>query len=254
MEVFKGISRWVHGSNGLIHDLIEAWIIIGESLKTSNETTELIAFLRNRLSLGDGGRAWNVAPSNSELRRFEDWKKHANILSECAAQLSLGNSEILSGLNRTNCLSSSNQEREHRIFLISWNLDFLDLINESLLATGFSPVEQQRLNLTEKEQHEVQFNILSSRKRDLRSRNDNDRYIAAVDQILALLQSELPEKRRQISDVLQEKGELLQSSGSPCDAMVAYRAAIEAEPDPDLKKALVEFVAEMNVSINGSPS
>ncbi len=233
MEVFKGITRSVCGSNGLIHDLIETWIIIGELLKPSNESTELISFLRNRLSLGDGGRAWNVAPSNSELRRFGDWKILAQILAECAAQLSLENSEILSCLNRTNCLSSSNQDREHRIFLISWNLDFMDLINESLIATGFPRVEQQRLHLTAKELHEVQLKILLARKQDLKKRSDNDGHIVAVDQILQLLQTELPEKRRQISDVLQEKGELLESCGRSFEAIAAYRAAVEAEPDPE---------------------
>jgi len=244
MEVFKGISRAVSGSNGLIHDLIEAWIIIGESLKTSTEATEVIAFLRNRLSLGDGGRAWNVAPSNSEIRRFADWKILAEILNECAAQLSFDNSEILSKLNRTNCLSASNQEREHRIFLISWNLDFLDLINESLTATGFSVVEQHGLQLTAKELHEVQLNILLARKHDLKGRGDNDRVMVAVTQILQLLETELPEKRRQMSDLLQEKGELLESCGRSSDALAAYRAALEVEPDPDIKAALVEFVEE----------
>ncbi len=244
MEMFKGISRAVSGSNGLIHDLIEAWIIIGESLKSSNEASEVIAFLRNRLSLGDGGRAWNVAPSNSEIRKFEDWKILAQILNECAAQLSFENSEALSRLNRTNCLSSSNQDREHRIFLIAWNLDFLDLINESLTATGFAIVEQQALHLTEKELHELQLNILLARKRDLKNRADNDRLMVAVNQILQLLETELPEKCRQMSNLLQEKGELLELCGRASDALAAYRTALDVEPDPELKEALIELVEE----------
>lgn len=244
MEMFKGISRAVSGSNGLIHDLIEAWIPIGETLKSTNEATEVISFLRNRLSEGDGSRAWNVAPSNSEIRRFADWKILAQILNECAAQLSFENSAILSGLNRSNCLSSSNQDREHRIFLIAWNLDFLDLINESLKATGFSTIEQPELQLTTKELHEVQLNILLARKRDLKKRGDNDRLLEAVNQILQLLETELPDKCRQMSDLLQEKGELLDSRGIPTDALAAYRQASEVEPDPELKEALLEFVEE----------
>jgi tetratricopeptide (TPR) repeat protein len=196
------------------------------------------------LSLGDGGRAWNVAPSNSEIRKFEDWKILAQILNECAAQLSFESSEILSRLNRTNCLSSSNEDREHRIFLIAWNLDFLDLINESLTATGFQNVEQQELRLTPKERHEVQLNILLARKRDLKNRGDNDRRMVAVEQIIQLLKTELPEKCRQLSDLLQEQGELLESCGRSSDAMEAYLAAINIEPDPDLKEALVELVNE----------
>ncbi len=245
MEMFKGISRAVSGSNGLIQDLIEAWILIGESLETTDDTSEILAFLRNRLSLGDGGRAWNVAPSNSELKRFADWKVFANILSKCAAQLSLENSEILTSLNRSNCLSPSNQDREHSIFLIAWSLDFLDLINDSLAATGFSPVEHQELNLTTKELLEVQLNKLLAHKRDLKRLNENDRYMVALEQIVQLLQTELLEKRRQLSDCLQEKGELLQSSGHSVDALSAYRTAIEVEPEPDLKDALIEFVEEL---------
>lgn len=245
METFKGISRAVSGSNGLIHDLIEAWILVGVSLPTDDDTSEVLAFLRNRLTLGDGGRAWNVAPSNSELKRFADWKVFAQILAECAAQLSLAKSDVLVNLNRTNCLSPVNQDREHSIFLIAWNLDFLDLINESLAATGFSMVERKELHLTAKEAHEVQLNILFAHKREFKQRHDNARQALTLDRIIQLLQTELPDKRRQLSDCLQERGEWLQSCGDSVQALSAYNDAILVEPDSELKDALIQFVEEI---------
>lgn len=247
-EEFKGITRSVHGSNGLVHDLLEAWIVIGKSLNSSNEATELISFLRNRLSLGDGGRAWNISPSNSELRRFEDWKILAQILAECAAELSFENSTVLSSLHRINCLSSDNKEREHRVFLIAWNLDFLDLINETLAVTGFVGVGQRSMHLSAKEIHEVQLNVLFAHKRDLKNRNANDRLLSILDETLQLVETELPDKLRQNSDLLQEKGELLELCGRSSDALAAYRAAVEVEPDANLKQALIEFVEEFTAA------
>lgn len=253
METFKGISRAVSGSNGLIQDLLEAWILVGALLDSVDDTSEVLAFLRNRLTLGDGGRAWNVAPSNSELKRFADWRIFAQILAECAAQISLEQSEILVNLNRTNCLSPTNQDRDHSIFLIAWNLDFLELVNESLAATGFASVGRKELHLTAKEEHEVQLNILFAHKRDVKQRSANEEQALILDQIIQLLQTELPDKRRQLSDCLQERGEWLQSCGQSVHAVSAYRQAIQVEPDSELKDALIEFVEEIT-STNSSYS
>jgi hypothetical protein len=244
-EHFYGRQHTVHFSNGAAEGLLGAWIKIGEQMQPTPHAEAVLAFLRGRLRLGDGWRAFALHPPPPELTAPDRLRCLAAMVAGFTNDLATGRPDPEPGVS---------WNRDLELLWLARMLDLYTLINEALPAEA-EPLAPLTPALTPCDRARCEYYRLSDRLAELRRQVERSpaprdhlrAELGLVDQLLTALAGQESTQQRDAMTAhhLVTRSDLLLKLGDRAGGITALHEAAAVEPDAEMRQALADYIAEL---------